>query len=214
MEIVLKRYRKTAPGEDGFTYIFYTKAPRSFKKRILICFNQSWIEGKLPEHRKTAIVIPVAPPSLKLWREWLEQDLCANPQENIFGFLKDRSTLNTIVHLVTKITARKARKEPNQWFSLSMVNSLIFLCISDRIITRIEYFLRSWKIKVKEPSSTNMTSPLDVLWDKQPLLLSSTVLSPYSWQSLYSNQYISWLMSTILYWFHKERTQHTYFRMP
>jgi len=60
LENVLKRHRKTVPGEDSFTYIFFAKAPRSFKNRILNLFNQSWIEGKLPEKWKMAIVIPIA----------------------------------------------------------------------------------------------------------------------------------------------------------
>jgi len=50
LENVLRRHRKTAPGEKGFTYTFFAKAQRSFKKRILNLFNQSWIEGKLSEH--------------------------------------------------------------------------------------------------------------------------------------------------------------------
>jgi len=40
-QAVLIRHKKTAPGEDGFIYTFYAKAPRSFKKRILNLFNQS-----------------------------------------------------------------------------------------------------------------------------------------------------------------------------
>ena len=83
--------------------------------------------------------------------------------KNIFGFVKDRSTIDAIVHLTTKITTRKCPKRRKAVFvafmdldkafervdHLSMLDSLIFLGISGRIITWIENFLTNRKLKVK-----------------------------------------------------------------
>ena len=178
LDNVLRRHRTTAPGEDGFTYTFYAKAPRLFKNRILNLFNQSWIEGKLPEQWKTAIVIPIAKPGGKGHRpisllstlsKIMERMILARLQwklpktKNIFGFVKDRATIDAIVHLATKITARKGPKRRKAVFvafmdldkafervdHLSMLDSLISLGISGRIITWIENFLTNRKLKVK-----------------------------------------------------------------
>ena len=109
LENVLRRRRKAAPGEVGFTYSFYAKAPLSFKKRILNLFNQSWSKGKLTEQWKTAIIIPIAKPGGKGHGpiSLLSMILTKLQWKNIFGFVKDRSTLDAIVYLATKITARK-----------------------------------------------------------------------------------------------------------
>lgn len=69
--------------------------------------------------------------------------------KTIFGLVKDRSTLDAIVHLVTKVTARKCAQRSKPDFvahkvldkplervdHLSMLDSFISLSISGRIIT-------------------------------------------------------------------------------
>jgi len=164
LETVLRRHRKTAAGEDSFTYTFYVKAPRSFKKRILYLFDQSWTEGKLPKQWKTTIVILIAKPGgkghhpislLSTLSKTTERMILARLQwktpkmKNIFGFVKDRSTLDAIIHLATKIKDRKRPQRSKSVFvafmdldkaferadHLSMLDSLISLSISGRIIT-------------------------------------------------------------------------------
>jgi len=82
---------------------------------------------------------------------------------NIFDFAKDRSTIDAIIHLATKITARKCHKRSKAMFvafmdmdktfervdHLSMMDSLISLGIFGRIIAWIEIFLKNRKLKVK-----------------------------------------------------------------
>jgi len=112
LETVPRRPRKTAPGEDGFTYTFYTKAPHSFKKSILNIFNQSWIEGKLPEQWKTAIVIPISKPGgkghcsisllstlSKIMHIMILGRLHGKTPKtkNMFGFVKDGSILDALI---------------------------------------------------------------------------------------------------------------------
>ena len=178
LDSVLGKNRNSAPGEDNFTYAFYTNAPISFKNRILNLFNQSWSEGKLPEQWKTATVIPIPKPGgrghrpislLSTLSKIMERMILARLQwkipkaENIFGFVKDRSTLDPILHLVTKITARKTTTRNKPVFvafmdldkaferadHLSILDSLISLGVSGRIITWIEDFLKNRKMKVK-----------------------------------------------------------------
>jgi hypothetical protein len=89
---------------------------------------------------------------------------CKTPKTiYFFGLVKDRSTLEAIVHLVTKITARKIPKRIKDVFvafmdldkvfervdHLSMLESLIFLGIFGKIITWISDILTNRKINVK-----------------------------------------------------------------
>jgi len=125
-----------------------------------------------------AIVIPIAKPGgkgycpislLSTLSKIMERMILARLQwkipktKNIFSFVKDRSSIDAIVHLVTKITARKCSKRSKAVFvafmdldktfervdHLSMLDSFMSLGISGRIITWIENLLTNRKLKVK-----------------------------------------------------------------
>ena len=116
-------------------------------------------------------------------------------QDDIFGFVKDRSTLDAIVYLEINIIARKFPQRSKPMFvafvdldkafervdHLSMLDSLISLSISGRIIPWIDRFLTDRKIKVKIQGT--ISDPHDLTTgcpQESTISLSfSTVLSPY-----------------------------------
>lgn len=176
LNVVLRKNRKSAPGEDKFTYSFYTNSPPAFRKRLLEFINQSWIQGKLPEEWKTAVVVPIPKPGgrghrpislLPTLSKIMERLILARllwklPRpKNLFGFTKGRSTVDAILHLVNLITARRKRRSLTVYAAfmdldkaferadhLAILDSLASLGIKGRLITWIEDFLTNRKMKV------------------------------------------------------------------
>ena len=99
--------------------------------------------------------------------------------KNLFGFTKDRSTVDAILHLVNLITARRKRRggltvyaafmDLDKAFEradhLAILASLVSLGIKGRLITWIEDFLTNRKMKVtfqgvySDPHSLTTGSP-------------------------------------------------------
>ena len=129
LEAVLRKKKDSAPGEDTFTFSFYTNIRPSFKKRILDFINKSWTQGRLPVQWKTAVVIPIPKPggrghrpislfptlSKIMERLILSRLLWNLPKpNNLFGFTKGRSTVDAILHLVNLITYRRRYNKDNK----------------------------------------------------------------------------------------------------
>ncbi|MFG1588221.1 hypothetical protein ACDT12_13090 [Staphylococcus aureus] len=56
---VLRKGRKSAPGEDGIQYEMLRNLPPSSLNSLISLYNQSWFAGVLPSAWKTATVVPI-----------------------------------------------------------------------------------------------------------------------------------------------------------
>ena len=66
LEMVLDGLHDTAPSADMVPYSMIKNAPLGFRHLLLRLINQSVQEGKLPEQRKIARIVPIPKPKKNL----------------------------------------------------------------------------------------------------------------------------------------------------
>lgn len=132
-ESVLGQKSNTAPGMDGIKYGDIINFPRNLKEKLLQLINKTWITQNIPENMKRILMILIPKPGrnanslsgnrpisllsvfLKLTNSMIKERLYELASSgklihtNSYGFVKKRSSINCINHLLTLVQDKRAQ---------------------------------------------------------------------------------------------------------
>jgi len=187
----LKSLKITTPGKDTFSYEFFIKAPQIFLQKVLELYNSSWHQGTLPAQWKKAKVIPIPKPGGSSYRpisllqniSKIMEKMVANrltwllpTQQNLFGFVRGKSTTDAIAQVIGDITKGKKANGNNRTTvatfldldkaferaqPLAILDSLITLGFKGKILAWLKDYLSNRSIVVALQGFNSNEHPTD-----------------------------------------------------